>query len=351
MRVLVYSTHSYDRAELRARAEQADQALDFTEASLTAMTASLARGYPCVCCFVNDRLDGPVLERLAAGGTRLVALRCAGFNNVDLEAAQRLGMTIVRVPAYSPDAVAEFAVGLMLTLMRKIHRAYIRVREGNFELDGLVGAELGTRTVGIIGCGAIGSVVCRILAAGFGCRVLVVDPGLDAGSAPAGTRLVTLDQLLGEADVVSLHCPLTPDTHHLIDASAIAGLRPGAVLINTSRGGIVDASAVIDGLKRGHIGALGMDVYEEEGDMFFHDLSEQIIQDDVLARLMTFPNVLITGHQAFLTRRALEAIARTTIQNIVDFEHGTACENLVTLALASGGPPAHGKAPEPGAGR
>lgn len=332
MRVLVYSAHPYDRAFLSQANGQSGHEIEFTEASLSEMTASLSRDFPGVCCFVNDNLDAAVLEQLQTGATRFVALRCAGFNNVDLQTAERLGMIVARVPSYSPRAVAEYTIGLILSLLRKIHRAYIRVREGNFSLEGLLGAELHGATVGVVGAGRIGSAVCRILASGFGCRVLIYDPFVDAQALGEGATKVAWPVLLAQSDVITLHCPMTPQSHHLIDASAIAQMKAGVMLINTSRGAIVDASSVIGGLKSGKIGALGMDVYEEEGDTFYHDLSEHVMQDDTLARLMTFPNALITGHQAFFTRSAMEAIARTTIQNFSDFDQGVPSPNALAPA-------------------
>jgi len=332
MRVLVYSAHSYDRTFLSQAGLPSGHELEFTEASLGAMTASLSRGFPCVCCFVNDHLDAEILDQLAAGGTRFIALRCAGFNNVDLKAAERHGVTVARVPAYSPQAVAEYTIGLILTLLRKIHRAYVRVREGNFSLEGLMGLELHGSAVGVVGAGRIGSAVCQILASGLGCKVLVFDPFVDAKALGAGVVNVEWPELLARSKVITLHCPMTPKTHHLIDESAIARMKDRVVLINTSRGAIVEARAVIGGLKSGKIGAFGMDVYEEEGDTFYHDLSERIIQDDTLARLMTFPNALVTGHQAFFTRPAMEAIARTTIQNLDDFERGVVSPNALVHA-------------------
>jgi len=315
MDVVVFSTKSYDRTfldEANARAG-APHTLRYIEARLTAESAPLAGGAPAICAFVNDVLDRPVLETLAAGRTRMVALRSAGFNNVDLKAASDLGIAVGRVPAYSPDSVAEHTVGLILTLNRKIHKAYARVREGNFALEGLLGFDLKGRTVGIVGAGKIGIAVARILS-GFGCRVLAHDPAPPTG--PMSAEFVGLDRLFAESDIVSLHCPLTPATHHLIDEAALAQMKRGVMLINTGRGALVDTRALIEGLKSGVIGYLGLDVYEEESDLFFEDLSDQILRDDVFARLLTFPNVLITGHQAFFTAEALTAIASTTIANL-----------------------------------
>jgi D-lactate dehydrogenase len=274
-----------------------------------------------VCAFVNDRLDGAVLESLAGAGTRLVALRSAGFNHVDVEAAKRLGLTVVRVPAYSPYAVAEHTVALILALNRKICRAYARVRDGNFALDGLLGFDMHGRSVGIVGTGKIGAIVTRILA-GFGCRLLAHDLVPNAACQELGAPYVALDELFAQADIITLHAPLTPATRHLVDARAIDLMKPGVMLVNTGRGALVDTPAVIAGLKRGQIGSLALDVYEEEEGLFFQDFSTQVIQDDVFARLLTFPNVLITGHQGFFTRDALGAIATTTLENLSAFERG-----------------------------
>lgn len=329
MKIAVFSTKPYDAEYLKRANEAYGHELQFFEPRLTAETVGLARGFPAVCVFVNDRLDERVLEGLAAGGTRVVALRSAGFNNVDLACAERLGMTVVRVPAYSPHAVAEHTLGLILMLNRKLHRAYNRVREGNFALDGLLGFDLHGRTVGIVGTGQIGAVVARIMA-GFGCTLLGHDVRVNPECEALGMRYATLEELLGQSDIVSLHCPLTPDTHHLINSDTVNEMKRGAMLINTSRGAVVDTRAVIAGLKSGRIGSLGIDVYEEEGDYFFEDLSEKVIADDVLARLLTFPNVVMTGHQGFFTEEALEAIARTTLQNIRDVEESCQCANSVT---------------------
>lgn len=322
MKVAVYNTKPYDREYLdRANAGQG-HALTYFEARLEPDTSILASGHGAVCVFVNDTVDAAVLGQLAAGGTRLVALRSAGFNHVDLAAARQLGLTVARVPAYSPHAVAEHAVGLILTLNRKLHRAYARVREGNFALQGLLGFDLQGRTVGVVGTGRIGAAFARIMI-GFGCRVLAFDPAPSQECRDAGVEYVPLDQLLGVSDIVSLHCPLTERTHHLIDAGRLASTKPGVMLINTSRGALVDTRAVVMALKSGHIGYLGIDVYEEEEHLFFEDLSTSIIQDDLFMRLLTFPNVIVTAHQAFFTEEALTNIARTTIANVTAFERGT----------------------------
>ncbi len=315
MTVIVFSTKPYDRRFLTAANADAGHELRFLDVRLSADTAALADGCDTVCAFVNDDLSAPILGRLAAGGTRLIALRCAGFNNVDLAAARDLGITVARVPAYSPYAVAEHTVALMLALNRNIHRAHNRVREGNFALEGLLGFDLHGKTVGIIGTGTIGAVLARIMA-GFGCRLLGHDVAENPACVALGMDYVTRDAIFARSDILSLHCPLTPDTHHMIGFDTLGRLKHGVMIVNTSRGAVIDARAAIVGLKDGTIGGLGLDVYEEETDLFFEDLSDAAIQDDVFARLLTFPNVLITGHQAFLTREALTAIAETTIANI-----------------------------------
>ncbi|HEY9899888.1 MAG TPA: 2-hydroxyacid dehydrogenase [Pantanalinema sp.] len=330
MNIAVFDTRPYDRASLDEANEAFGHALTYFESRLGPETVALAKGFPAVCAFVNDTLDAEVLATLREGGTRLVALRCAGFNNVDVGAAEGLGLTVVRVPAYSPYAVAEHAVALLLSLNRKTHRAYARVREGNFSLSGLVGFDLHGKTVGIVGTGRIGAAFARIMH-GFGCRLLAHDPYPDpALSGELGLRYVPLEELLSEADVVSLHLPLSHETTHLIDDAAIARMKPGALLLNTSRGGLVDTGALIKGLKSGKLGGAGLDVYEREAGLFFEDMSGLVLQDDQLARLLTFPNVLITAHQAFLTDTALRNIAETTLDNVTRFEAGGESPNAVT---------------------
>lgn len=332
MKVAVFSAKAYDRQFLEWANAGKKHALRFIEHHLTVETSALAEGCPAVCAFVHDVLDAEVLRLLAKSGTRLIALRCAGFNNVDLRTAQDVGLTVVRVPAYSPYAVAEHTVGLMLALNRKIHRAHARIHEGNFALDGLLGFDMHSRTVGIIGTGKIGEVTATILK-GFGCRLLAYDPAPNPACQTMGVKYVELAELYKTSEIITIHCPLIPKTHHLIDEQAVAQMRPGVMLINTSRGAVVDARAVIQGLKSRKIGYLGLDVYEEEGDLFFEDLSNEIIQDDVFARLLTFPNVIITGHQAFFTRHALEGIATTTIENISAVERGAVSGNEVAADL------------------
>ena len=332
MKVAVFSARLYDREVLSHAANQrpaAQVAFEFFEARLEVRTAVLAEGFDAVCAFVNDNLDATVLERLHGLGIRMVALRCAGYNNVDLAAAARLELTVARVPAYSPEAVAEHTVALILALNRKVYRAYNRVREGNFSLDGLVGFNLHGKTVGLIGTGKIGATVARILGAGFGCRSLACDPVPNEECVRLGVKYVGLPELLSQSDVISLHTPLLPDTIHLINRETLAQMKPGVMLINTSRGALIDTRAVIDALKDGRIGYLGLDVYEEETALFFEDRSSTVIPDDVFARLLTFPNVVLTGHQAFLTREALASIAQTTLDNLVGFFATGRCPNQV----------------------
>jgi D-lactate dehydrogenase len=325
MKVAVFSAKNYDR-EFLSWANASPHELHFFEPHLSEQTAGLAAGFPAVCVFVNDTVDVLVVAKLADLGVRLIALRCAGYNNVDLVAVKKHGLTVARVPGYSPYAVAEHAVGLMLALNRKLHRAYNRVREGNFALDGLLGFDVHGKTAGIIGTGKIGSVAAQILI-GLGCDVLAFDPVENEKCRALGVRYVKLDDLLPQSHIITLHCPLTPENKHMIDASALRKMRDGVMLINTSRGALINTVAVIEALKSGRIGALGLDVYEEEEQIFFEDRSGLIIPDDVFARLLTFPNVIITGHQAFFTREALKNIAATTIDNITKFESGQNLEN------------------------
>jgi D-lactate dehydrogenase len=327
MKVLVYSTQPYDRRFLED-ANHRQHELHFTEARLKEHTVVLARGFPGTCCFVDDDLNARVLKALSQEDVRFVALRATGFNNVDVQAADELGITVMRVSRYSPYAVAEFTVGMILTLNRKIHRAYNRVREGNFLLHGLLGFDLHRKTVGIVGTGKIGSVLAQIMQ-GFGCNLLGYDVRENPDCLAIGMRYITLEELLAESDIVSLHAPLTPQTHHLINAETLSHIKRGAILINTSRGALIDTRALIPALKRGYLGAVGLDVYEEESHLYYQDLSDEVISDDVITRLLTFPNVLITGHQAFFTREALNMIAKTTIENINDFAAGRSNENIL----------------------
>ena len=327
MRTILFSSQTYDRDSFTAAVRPESVQLHFQPARLTLDTAALAHGYEVVCPFINDDLSAPVLEQLADGGTQLIALRSAGFNHVDLPAAKRLGLSVVRVPAYSPHAVAEHAVALILALNRRLHRAYNRTREGDFTLHGLTGFDLVGKTVGVVGTGQIGATFGKIMA-GFGCKLLCFDPYPNAQLLALGAQYVSLPELLAGSHIISLHCPLTADNKHLINSQSLATLKHGAMLIKTGRGALVNTPALIEALKSGQLGYLGLDVYEEEAQLFFEDRSDLPLQDDVLARLLTFPNVIITAHQAFLTREALSAIASTTLDNIVAWRNGTP-QNLI----------------------
>jgi D-lactate dehydrogenase len=320
--VAVYDTKPYDRSYLE-RANDGNRIVwRFHEFRLSAQTAASATGASGVCVFVNDRVDGACLELLAQQKIKHIALRCAGYNNVDLAAARTMNIAVTRVPAYSPHAVAEHAVGLLLSLNRKIHRAYNRVREHNFSLNGLVGFDLFGKTVGIVGTGRIGRIAAQILR-GFEARVLAYDScPAPEWAAQHRVSYVDFETLLKSSDIVSLHVPLLPDTLHIFRAETFAQMKPGAILINTSRGKLIETAALIDTLKAGRLGGVALDVYEEEEGVFFEDLSGQVLQDDELSILLTFPNVLITSHQAFLTQEALAEIARVTVENIIRAEGG-----------------------------
>lgn len=330
-RIAVFSAQPYDRRFLNEAFSGhltmgSIELIYFTD-PLNLRTAALASNCSAVCVFVNDQLDAPVLEALHALGVRALLLRCAGFNQLDLATASRLDFFVARVPAYSPEAVAEHTLALILTLNRHTHRAYLRVREGNFALDGLLGSNLHGKTVGLIGLGKIGMAAARIFK-GFGCKVLGSDPQTPAAFSALG-EAAELKQLLAESDYVSLHCPLAPATHRMIDAAALASMKPGAMLINTSRGALIDTAAVIEALKSRQLGALAIDVYEQESELFFHDRSAEIIEDDVFQRLMTFPNVLVTGHQGFFTIEAMREIAATTLHNLECFLNDQASPNTI----------------------
>lgn len=332
MKLAIFSPNRFEKPFLEAASRPRGHELHWIDARLSPQTAALARGFEAVSGFTGDDFSRPVLAALAAGGTRLIALRSAGFNHVDLAAADELGLTVLRVPAYSPHAIAEHTVALILALNRKLHRAIPRVREQNFSLDGLMGFDLNGKTIGIVGTGQIGAVFAKIMY-GFGCRLIAYDIAPNPACIALGANYVSLGELAAQSDVISLHCPLTPQTHHLVSHQFLASCKPGCMIINTSRGAVIDTKAAIDGLKSGRIGALGLDVYEEEGDLFFQDLSDKVITDDVFARLMTFPNVIVTAHQGFFTREAVGNIADTTMQNISDFAAGAIRpENRVTAA-------------------
>jgi len=331
MRVAVFSARKYERDLLDTSNAAYRHELSYFDSLLESETASLAAGFPAVCVFVNDKIDAQTVRLLANGGTKLIATRSTGFNHVDLKAAAEHGIAVVRVVDYSPHSVAEFAVGLVLAINRKIHRAYNRTRDGNFELDGLMGFDLHGRCVGVVGTGKIGRVFARIMH-GFGCDVFGYDKFPNPEFVEAGGRYVDLETVCRQADILSLHCPLTAETHHVIGARTLSTMKHGALLVNTSRGGLVDTEAAIEALKSGRLGGLAIDVYEQEANLFFQDLSSEIIADDVIQRLVSFPNVIVTGHQAFFTREAFGTIIATTLESIADFEHGRPLRHEVALA-------------------
>ncbi len=329
-KIAFFSTQQYDRQFFDQL--NTEHHFEYFESRLRPQTANLTKGFDGVCAFVNDRINAETLGLLSSHGVNLVALRCAGFNNVDLKAARQHNVRIMRVPAYSPEAVAEHALALIMTLARKTHKAFNRVREGNFSLVKLTGFNIYRKTVGVIGTGQIGKAFCRIMT-GMGARVLAYDKYPSDDMARLGVEYLSLEDVLANSDIVSLHCPLTPETHHLINKDTLLMMKTGAMLVNTSRGKLVDTSAVIGSLKDEKLGSLAIDVYEEEEKLFFRDLSEQIIRDDLISRLMLFPNVLITAHQGFFTRESLEQIAQTTLANINDFIAGRPSPNEVSCEL------------------
>ncbi len=328
MRVAMFSAKNYERTLLDELNAGHRHELVYFDTLLGSGTASVAAGFPAVSVFVNDVVDGDVLKHLAVGGTKLVATRSTGFNHIDVAAAKELGVKVVRVTDYSPNSVAEFAVGLLLALNRKIPRAYNRTREGNFELDGLMGFDLVGRTVAVIGTGKIGTIFARIMA-GFGCKLMGFDLYHSPEFEKIGGRYAEAERIQAEADIISLHCPLTPQTHHIVNARTLARVKRGALLINTSRGGLVDTEAAIEALKSGQLGGIAIDVYEQEASLFFKDLSSTVIPDDVIQRLVSFPNVIVTGHQAFFTREALGTIMDTTLASISDFAAGRPLLNQI----------------------
>lgn len=330
MQVAFFSAQSYDQEYFEKFNDKKYHRITYFEAPLNRHTANLAGGFNAVCTFVNDKLDRETIEIIEAKGVKLIVLRCAGFNNVDIQAAAQKNIKVLRVPAYSPQAVAEHAVALILTLNRKTHKAYNRIRESNFSLEKLVGFNLFGKTVGVIGTGQIGVVFCNIMK-GFGCHVLAYDIYESEQLKQKGIVYKPLQKLLNESDIISLHCPLTPETMHLINKNAITQMKKGVMLINTSRGAVINTPDVIEALTNEKISYLGIDVYEQEGNLFFRDLSESIIRDDIITRLLTFPNVLITAHQGFFTREALEEITVTTLQNLSDFENGIKSPNEVEI--------------------
>ncbi|MCK5894833.1 MAG: 2-hydroxyacid dehydrogenase [Endozoicomonadaceae bacterium] len=329
MYVAVFGSKPYDVEYLDRANRQYGLKFNYLKAQLNEETRELVRGHDAVCVFVNDKLDQLVLETMADAGIRLIALRCAGFNNVNLRLADKLDIKVARVPAYSPEAVAEHTLALILTLNRKTHKAWNRIRENNFSLNGLLGFNMIGKTVGVVGLGRVGIATAKLLK-GFNMNVLAYDPFSDELAVKAvGIKTVPLQELYHNADIITLHCPLTDDTFHMIDAESLESMKPGAMLINTSRGGLIDTQAVICSLKAGHLGYLGVDVYEQESDLFFEDMSEQIIQDEMIQSLQSLHNVLITGHQGFFTREALTAIAETTLANLYEFDQTGTCKNLL----------------------
>jgi len=332
MKIAFFSTKSYDKEYFDSSNKEFQHSISYFEPSLNNETTTLAIGNDAVCVFVNDKLDANVIEKLKEIGVKLIALRCAGFNNVDLEAANRVGIKVVRVPAYSPHAVAEHAMALILTLNRKTHKAYNRVRDGNFSLENLTGFELNGKTVGVIGTGKIGATFAGIMQ-GFGCQVVAYDPFPNIELESKGVKFVKLEELFTKSDIISLHCPLTPETKHIVNEIALAKMKPTAMIVNTGRGALIDTKAIIQALKKKQIGYLALDVYEYEDKLFFKDLSETMIEDELIIRLLTFPNVLITAHQAFLTDNALNQIAETTLENISTFGRGGKLDNELGLAF------------------
>jgi D-lactate dehydrogenase len=328
MKIAVFSTCVYDQEFLTRFNTQHE--LSFFEEALSAQNVVLAKGFDALCLFVNDKGDKQIISELKSYGVKLILLRCAGFNNIDVEAAAEAGIKILRVPAYSPEAVAEHALAMILTLNRKTHKAYNRIREGNFSLDKLMGFNLHGCRVALIGTGKIGKAFYQILK-GFGCKVVAYDPYPDEALVAEGLTYGTLEEALCDAEIVSLHCPLFEENHHMINVETLKLFKKGAMLINTSRGALIDTAGVVDALKSGQLGYLGLDVYEQESELFFHDLSGDIIQDDLISRLISFPNVLITSHQGFFTREAMQQIATTTFSNADAFVSGSPLTNEVKL--------------------
>jgi D-lactate dehydrogenase len=331
IKLAVFSTKNWVSSSFDAVNASYGFELTYFEPRFDYKTAPLVAGADAVCVFVNDKVDARALDILKEQGVKLIALRCAGFNNVDIEKAIDLGIDVVRVPAYSPFAVAEHTLGLILALNRKLHKAYTRVRDGNFALDGLLGFDIHNKTIGVIGTGKIGQIFCKLMH-GFGTRILAYDKFPNKALQEMGVEYVDLQELYQQSDIISLHCPLTYETYHMINDYAIAAMKPGVMIVNTSRGPLIDTNAVIEGLKKGKVGYLALDVYEEEEALFFEDLSEKVIQDDQFVRLETFPNVLITAHQAFFTKEAIRNITDTTFTNIKDFfESGKSVNQVLPL--------------------
>jgi len=328
MKIAVFSTKSYDQEYFEKYNEKYGYIFSFYETALNADTARLSADCDVVCVFVNDVVNEETIQILASNGIKLIALRCAGYNNVDLEAAEKADIKVVRVPAYSPEAVAEHALALILTLNRKTHKAYNRVREGNFSLKNLIGFNLNNKVIGVIGTGKIGATFCKILK-GFGCKILAFDISKNDELIELGVEFLPLEEVLKQADIISLHCPLNKHTKHIVNENSIASMKDGVMIINTSRGALINTAEAIEGLKNRKIGYLGIDVYEQEENLFFEDLSEHIIQDDMILRLLSFPNVLITSHQAYFTKEAMNQITIITLENIKSFENNTELKNVV----------------------
>ncbi|MCK4705193.1 MAG: 2-hydroxyacid dehydrogenase [Gammaproteobacteria bacterium] len=329
MKIVFFSAKPYDEQFFKLSNTKFNHQLRFIETSLSSETTNLIKDESVVCVFVNDILDKDVLVKLKTAGIQLIAFRCAGFNNIDIKTANKLGIKVIRVPAYSPNAIAELTVGLMISLNRKIHQAYYRVRNGDFSLNGQLGFDFSGRTAGVIGTGKIGSIVAQILKA-FGMTVLAYDPVINPNCKKLGVLYVDKDELLTRSDIITLHCPLTSETNHLINEVALSKMKDGVMLINTSRGAVLDTCAIIKALKSKKIGYLGLDVYEQESNLFFKDMSCEIIQDDTFQRLITFPNVLITAHQGFFTSDALTNIATTTLNGVEEFEHNKKLTNEIS---------------------
>ncbi len=331
IKLTVFSTKNWVSTSFEKVNKRFNYDITYFESRFDYKTAPLAAGADAICVFVNDKADARALEILKEHNVKLIALRCAGFNNVDIDKAKELGIGIVRVPAYSPYAVAEHTLGLILALNRKLHKAYTRVRDGNFALDGLLGFDIHNKTIGVVGTGKIGQIFCKLMH-GFGTRILAFDKFPSQEMQDMGVEYVDLQTLYQQSDILSLHCPLTYETYHMINDYAIASMKPGVMIVNTSRGPLIDTNAVIDGLKKGKVGYLALDVYEEEEALFFEDLSEKVIQDDQFVRLETFPNVLITAHQAFFTKEAIQNISETTFSSIQEFfEDGKSANQVLPL--------------------
>jgi D-lactate dehydrogenase len=330
MKITFFGTKPYDKEYFLKHNSSYHFDLIFLEEKLNERNVALAKGSEVICIFVNDVVNDNIIKQLAELDIRLIALRCAGFNNVDIKAANENGIRVVRVPAYSPHAVAEHALAMIMTLNRKTHKAYNRIREQDFSLNGLLGFDLYKKTVGVVGTGNIGSVFCQIMK-GLGCRVIAYDPFKNPDVEKMGVPYVTPEELLHQSDIISLHCPLNEKTRYIVNKETLKKMKDGVMLINTSRGGLIDTQAVIAGLKSGKIKSLGIDVYEQEENLFFQNLSEEIIVDDTIARLMSFHNVLITAHQGFFTQEALDQIAETTLSNVKSFSKSEKLENEIKV--------------------